>query len=142
MGSVESVRLVAEKKGPALRFYQVFKEKTQKLINEVYENKVDKEKYVPPIQIVILNRGFDMLSPFMNDMTYSGLYYSMMKQTKNRLEYELELENQGFIKKTSYLNETDAIWRNSKFQPFTENFVKLSSSFKNFLKEYSTVKQG
>lgn len=49
MGQAESVRLVTEKKGPALRFFQIFKDKTQKFINEMYDNKVDKDKYVPPI---------------------------------------------------------------------------------------------
>lgn len=55
MGKAESVRIVSEKKGPALRFFQNFKDKTQKFINEVYEQKSDKNEYVPPIQVVILN---------------------------------------------------------------------------------------
>ena len=37
MGGAESVRLVAEKKGPAVRLFQIFKDKTQKFINDSFE---------------------------------------------------------------------------------------------------------
>lgn len=83
-----------------------------------------------------------MLSPFMNDMTYSGLYFSMRKQWRHKLEYEMELENEGVIQKTSYLNETDPIWRNLRYQPFFENMKKLSESYQNFVKAHSQQKVG
>lgn len=51
----------------------------------------------------------------MNDMSYSGMFFSMLKKDKNRLDYEMELENQGVLQKTSYLNETDPIWRNLRY---------------------------
>lgn len=112
-----------------MRFFQIFKELSQKFSNDVYEVKKSKDDYVPPVQIVILNRGYDLLSPFLNDITYSGLHYAMNKVDHNKLNYQMELENEGFINKTSYLNEQDPVWRNLRYEPLFENMKKLSQSY-------------
>lgn len=49
----------------------------------------------------------------------------------------MEIENQGTIEKTTYLNEKDIIWRNLRYQPFFEHMKKLSLNYQEFVKTHA-----
>lgn len=46
------------------------------MLNDAYEEKKEKEEYVPPLVLVVLNRGFDMVTPFLSGMSYLEMYYN------------------------------------------------------------------
>ena len=136
---VENVQLIYQKEGAAASFAAEFKKRTQKIVDGVFDNKVTKKTY-PPVFFCILNRGFDLLTPFMRDMTYCSLYFNLLEKTDHKLEYDLELEKEGVVKQISDLNETDAIWLNYKYRPFMEAFKTVYDSFQNFVKKNSKKK--
>ena len=133
---VENVQLVYQKTSPAENLAVELKQRVQKLIDNVHDTKITKQEY-PPVFVVILNRGFDLLSPFMRDMTYASLYFNLLNKTEHKLEYELELEKEGVVTQVSPLNDSDTIWLNFKYRAFTEAFKVVYESFQNFIKKNS-----
>lgn len=69
-GNVESVQLIYEKDGLAQELIGSFKQITQKLVNKMFDEKESKSEDVAPITICLVNRGYDVLSPFIRNMTY------------------------------------------------------------------------
>lgn len=133
---VENVQLVYQNKGAADSFAVELKLRVQKLVDNVYDTKITKQEY-PPVFVVILNRGFDLLTPFMRDMTYASLYFNLLGKTEHKLEYEMELEKEGVVTQITPLNDTDTIWLNFKYRAFTEAFKVVYESFQNFVKKNS-----
>ena len=86
---VENIKIIFQKNGPAQILGNNLKEKTQKMVDVICKNKISQQSF-PPVYLVIVNRGFDLLTPLLRSFTYGGLYYDMMKVKKAVLEFENE----------------------------------------------------
>lgn len=141
---VENVQIIYHKGGAAEKFVVDFKIKTQKMINKVFKNKTDEEmkEEFAPVFFVVINRGFDMLSPFLREMTYSGLYFNLLQQTEHKLKFEIESEKNMMIEREARLNETDPLWLNYKYQQFPDAMAEVSKSYQTFVNQNSKQKGG
>lgn len=59
------------------------------MVDVICKHKVSQQAY-PPVYLVIVNRGFDLLTPLMRSFTYGGLYYDLMKVKQAILKFEVE----------------------------------------------------
>lgn len=110
---VENVQVIYQD-GLITDFIGMFmKKEIQKMCNQNY--KLNEEKGgAPPIFLMMLYRGYDMLTPFMRNNSYGSLFYEMLEKTDNLLEYEMELESGEKILNSCQLNEDDNIWQTYK----------------------------
>lgn len=141
---VENVQIIYHQDGAAEKFVVDFKKKTQKMINKIYRNKTDEEMKdeFAPVFFVVINRGFDMLSPFLREITYSGLYFNLLEKVEHKLEFEIESEKNVMIKRISRLNEEDALWLNYKYNQFADAMAEISKSYQSFVNQNTKQKSG
>lgn len=135
---VENVQLVYQKEGAAESFSIEFMKRVQNMIDKIYEDKKEKKEYAP-VYFLILNRGFDLLSPFVRDMSYQSMFFNLNKTNEHAIEFELEIEGKGVIQQKAILNEQDNIWSNYKHKPFFESMKNVSENYQNFVKKNSTL---
>jgi syntaxin-binding protein 1 len=131
--NVENIRLIYQRGGCAEKFAHEFRKKTQKMINKIHSKKIIKTN--SPVFFFVLNRGSDLLSPLLQDLSYCGMYFNGLKKQEHVLEYEIENEKQEKIKQTSKLNENDTIWQKYKYVGCNTAAVEIQEAFKNFIQQ-------
>ncbi len=133
---IEAVQLIYQKKGVAEKLAGLIKSNLQRMTNKIYETKITKQEYAP-VYLVLLNRGFDLISPLLRDESYAGMYYNLLKKKNSVLQFETEQEDGSQKVETSKLNEQDTIWLNFKYKPYLDSMKKVSQSFKDFTSKNS-----
>lgn len=89
------------------------KKEIQKICDSNFELN-DKKGGAPNVHLMLLFRGYDMVTPFMRNNTYGSMFYEMLEKTDNVMEYEVLLENGQTIESKCQLNEDDNIWQTFK----------------------------
>lgn len=112
---VENVQIIYQKDLITDYIAMAMKKEVQKVCNFNYEKNGAKGG-APPIFLLLLYRGYDMLTPFMQYNTYSGMFYDMLEKTDNMMDYQISMENGEIIDSRCQLNEDDNIWQTFKFK--------------------------
>ena len=112
---VENVQIIYQKDLITDYIAKAMKIEVQKVCNFNYEKNRAKGG-APPIFLLLLYRGYDMLTPFMQYNTYSGMFYDMLEKTDNMMDYQISMENGENIDSRCQLNEDDNIWQTFKFK--------------------------
>lgn len=134
----ENLQIVYQKGGIAENIGLEVQKKAQKILDICYTQKKN-PKEGPAIHLLLLNRGFDMMSPFLRDSTYASMYYNLTPTHENLMNFEYEIEGKGSIVQTVPLNETDIVWRNYKYKPFVETMKAISENYQEFVKKNSSL---
>ncbi|KAI6646610.1 Syntaxin-binding protein 1 [Oopsacas minuta] len=86
-------------------------------------------------QLIILDRGFDPVTPILHHLTIQAMVYDLMKIENDQYSYkfknQLGLENE----KKAQLDESDNSWSSMRHQHLAEATKKVSSLVKDFLAE-------
>lgn len=112
---VENVQIIYQKDLITDYIAMSMKKEVQKICNHNFLAN-DEKGGAPPIHLLLLYRGYDMLTPFMQYNTYSGMFYDMLEKTDNVMEYQVALENGEIIESKCQLNEDDNIWQTFKYK--------------------------
>lgn len=100
------------------------------MVENICKSKLTKNIY-PPVFFVILNRGFDLSTPFLNGGSYGSQFFDVLEKEEPLMDYETEIEEKKVILKTK-LNDNDPIWLNFKYEAFEDAMEDIMKSFKKF----------
>ena len=129
---VENVQLIFEKTGVSEKFAEKFRPMIQEMVDGVNNLKVIKD-VSPPVFFLIANRGSDLLSPLISDISLSSLHYNLHEKTENTIEFEVQSDDAETMKTiTSYLNDTDPIWTDFKYKHISQAKKEIQKSFEDF----------
>ena len=134
----ENIRLIYQKGENTEKFAHEFRAKTQKIVNKMSKKKIMKNN--SPVFFFVLNRGSDLLTPLLRDMSYSGMFFNILEKTEYKLDYEIENEKQEKVAQSSKLNEKDFIWQKYKYKSANTAAVEIQEAFKNFVQQNSDNK--
>lgn len=145
----ENIRLIYQKSECTEKFAHEFRAKAQKIVNKINKKKIIKNN--SPVFFFVLNRGSDLLSPLLRDMSYGGMFFNVLEKIDYKIEIETEGENDKIDKEddskvekvvqTSKLNEKDFIWQKYKYKPLNTAITEIQTSFQNFIQQNSEKKE-
>ena len=139
---IENVQIIYQTGGASEMFAKEFHKRTIEIVGS---NEKVSAAEVSPVFVMILNRGFDLLSIFGRDNSYSSMYFDLLRQDELKigLEPELkegEIQNEKDIKsKTifSRLDDKDELWITHKNDSYLEARNDLFAQIKQFQDDWN-----
>lgn len=126
---VEAVQIVFEEDELSKAFVDKFRPKVQELIEGINQVRENNESY-PPVFMIVVNRGSDVVTPFLSDSTYASMYFNMLEQSKPVLEFEMVVDaKDGIVDNVTPLNDSDPLWTAYKYRSFKEAKKQTDSMF-------------
>lgn len=84
-------------------------------------------------QLIILDRGFDMISPLVHTLTYQAAAYDLLKIPNDVYEYHYQDGGGKEQTKEVVLNEQDKLWLEFRHEHISKVFQGVSSKFDDFV---------
>lgn len=92
------------------------------------------------IVIIILDRSFDPLTPFMHDFFYEPMTYDLLNIEGNIVEYDFEEQKGTTIKKKANLLDDDVVYNKYRYKHIAKALEGIPKDFQEFL-ENNTAAQ-
>ena len=113
--------------------------KIQKVLDTQFENKKSIQK-IPPVFLILLDRKKDLITPILQNNSYSSMYYNLLDKRENVLDFEVK--NVDHRKPSepgrSILNENDSIWLEHKYNNCVDVIQKVQEAYSKFMEENSS----
>ncbi len=91
----------------------------------------DDSKNTRTLKILILERGFDIVSPLIHDFYYEGLIRDFL---------DIDVNNITIKKKNYKIDYKDGVYKKFKYCFINEAMNGMNSDFKNFMKNNATAR--
>lgn len=155
----EHIQLWYQNRLPTEFIAQQMKKKLKNICTENFKENGEKDD-APPVHFLLLFRGMDMVTPFMRNNTYSGVFYDLLKRQEieeeedrlkkekeegtgdgtvefnekfpNKMKYTIDTKVGETMERICQLNEEDNIWQRYKYRSFQKisHFLLFSLYFK------------
>ncbi|EGR28704.1 syntaxin binding protein 1, putative [Ichthyophthirius multifiliis] len=115
-------------------------ERLKNILNQLQsENSEQINRKSGKITVLILDRSFDVLTPFLRDFHYQPLLYDVLDIKNDIVEYWIN-EGPKEVLKKSQLNEQDELFKKYRFAHIGEVMSGIGEQFNDFVKINSTAK--
>ena len=111
-------------------------------IQSVIDTQFDKSYMIskpPPVFLILLDRKEDLVTPLLQNDSYSSMFYNLLDKRENVLEFEVKdaQKKQGTEKEIGkcLLNETDFIWLEYKYKDFLSSIQDVQKAYQTFMEE-------
>jgi hypothetical protein len=91
-------------------------------------------------ELIILERGFDLVSPLVHEITYQAMVYDVLDIEQDLYVYKQQ-SLAGERERKVALNEEDPIWDTLRHLPINEAAEKIRHDFDEFLKKRKMMKK-
>lgn len=131
---VMNVQLVYKTGGVSESFAEMLKPKVQTMVDQVSATKIMKDEF-PPVFFVIVDRGSDLVSPLLRDISYCGQFFGVLGEEQPFIESKTTGANGELVSQKEPLDEQDPIWLNFKYKPFGEMAKQVKEGYTDFYKK-------
>lgn len=90
-------------------------------------------------ELIILDRGFDVVSPLLHEITYQAMVYDVLNIEKDVYSFKQQSMAGSKVREVT-LNEQDKIWADLRHFPINEVAVRIQKDFDEFLKKRKMMK--
>ncbi|XP_063058006.1 syntaxin-binding protein 3 [Engraulis encrasicolus] len=112
------------KKDSTVQYAKQLAEMVDRKLEEHYRLDINSKKEKTQSQLLIVDRGFDPVSPVVHELTYQAMAYDLLPIEKDTYRYKMK----DGTEKEALLNESDELWvrlRHMHIAQVTEQIPKL-----------------
>eukprot|EP00053_Salpingoeca_punica_P014923 m.136249 g.136249 ORF g.136249 m.136249 type:complete len:645 (-) comp16579_c0_seq1:1185-3119(-) len=89
-------------------------------------------------QLIILDRGFDVISPLVHELTYQAATVDLLNINDGQYKYDYE-DSRGAVSKVCLLDEKDFLWRRFRHDHISYVYENITKAFREFRKEKEAI---